>query len=247
MLRHRLAPSLRRQLNELPQSLDKTYERVIREIHSINQANARRLLHCLTVAKRALRVEELADVLAFDPDAADKGIPTNRAEWRWEDQEQAVLSACSGLISIVDSEGSRVVQFSPFSVKEFLTSKRLTTAGGDISRYHILPEPAHAILTQACLGVLLCLDDRADKQSAKDIPLAKYAAEHWVSHAQVENVATCVKHAMETLFNSEKPQFSAWLRIYCVDPPERTRVSFSPPAYVPLETPNTSIPRSAKR
>ena len=129
MLRHRLAPSLRRQLNELPQSLDKTYERIIREIHSINQANARRLLHCLTVAKRALRVEELAEVLAFDPDAADKEILTNRAKWRWEGQEQAMLSACSSLISIVDSEGSRVVQLSHFSVKEFLTSKASYNGG----------------------------------------------------------------------------------------------------------------------
>ncbi len=101
MLRHCLAPSLRRQLNELPQSLDETYERVLREIHPTNQSNARRLLHCIAVAKRPLRVEELAEVLAFDLDAADGEILTFHAEWRWEDQEQAVLSACSSLISIV--------------------------------------------------------------------------------------------------------------------------------------------------
>src|SRR6201996_6653612 len=164
MLRHSLAPSLRRQLNELPKSLDETYERVLKEIESTNQGrHARRLLHCLAVAIRPLSVGELAEVLAVDLDAAEGEIPTNHAEWRWEDQEQAVLSACSSLVSIVDSEGSRVVQFSHFSVKEFLTSKRLTTAGGDVSRYHILPEPAHTILTQACLAALLCLDDLADK------------------------------------------------------------------------------------
>jgi hypothetical protein len=172
MIRHCLAPSLRRQLNELPQSLDATYERILREIHPTNQGDARRLLHCLAVAERPLRVEELAEVLAFDLDAADGEMPRFHAEWRWEDQEQAVLSACSSLISIVGSEGSRVVQFSHFSVKEFLTSERLA-ASGELSQYRILLEPAHTILSQACLGVLLRLDDRVDEESAKEI--------HWRS------------------------------------------------------------------
>ena len=189
----------------------------------MNQGDSRRLLQCLTVAKRPLRVEELAEVLAYDLDGADGEIPTFHGEWRWEDQEQAVLSACSSLISIVDSGDSRVVQFSHFSVKEFLTSKRLAKRpaaadGEDVSQYHILPESAHTTLTQVCLGVLLRLDDQSDKESAKKIPLAEYAAEHWDSHAQMENVTSHVGHAMETLFDSDKPYFSAWLRIYCVDP-----------------------------
>jgi serine/threonine-protein phosphatase 6 regulatory ankyrin repeat subunit B len=217
VLRRCLAPNLRRRLNELPQSLDETYERVLREIHSTNQGDARRLLHCLAVAKQPLRVEELAEVLAYDLDAADGQIPRFHAEWRWEDQEQAVLSACSSLISIVDREGSRVVQFSHFSVKEFLTSKRLAAADGDVSQYHILPEQAHTTFTRACLGVLLRLDDHVDKERAKNIPLAEYAAEYWVSHAQVESVTSHVGHAMEILFDSKEPHFSAWLRIYCVD------------------------------
>ncbi|KAH9012613.1 hypothetical protein EDB83DRAFT_2300014 [Lactarius deliciosus] len=89
MLRHCLAPSLRRQLNELPKSLDETYERVLKEIESTNQGrHARRLLQCLTMAMRPLRVEELAEVLVFDLDRAKAEIPRFHAEWRWEDQEQ---------------------------------------------------------------------------------------------------------------------------------------------------------------
>ncbi|KAH9178051.1 hypothetical protein EDB89DRAFT_2239757, partial [Lactarius sanguifluus] len=126
LLRHCLAPSLRRQLNELPKSLDETYERVLKEIESTNQGrHARRLLQCLAVAIRPLHVEELAEVLAFDLDATKAEIPTYHAEWRWEDQEQAVLSACSSLIAVVGGNNSRVVQFSHFSVKEYLTSDRL--------------------------------------------------------------------------------------------------------------------------
>ncbi|KAH9055793.1 ankyrin repeat-containing domain protein [Lactarius deliciosus] len=229
MLRHCLAPSLRRQLNELPRSLDETYERVLKEIESTNQGrHARRLLQCLAVAIRPLRVEELAEVLAFDLDATKAKIPTFHAEWRWEDQEQAVLSACSSLITIVggDSDDSRVVLFSHFSVKEYLTSDRLATTSGDVSRYHIVSEPAHLILAQACLGALLNSDyctieeskDSSGENRAKTIPLLKYSAEHWVSHAQVGNVSSRVKDAMETLFDSDMPFFLEWKRICDIYP-----------------------------
>ncbi|KAH9052937.1 ankyrin repeat-containing domain protein [Lactarius deliciosus] len=222
VLRHCLAPSLRRQLNELPRSLDETYERVLKEIESTNQGrHARRLLQCLAMAMRPLHVEELAEVLAFDFEDAKAKIPTFRAEWRWEDQEQAVLSACSSLISIVggDSDDSRVVQFTHFSVKEYLTSHRLATASGDVSLYHIDPEPAHLILAQACLGVLLNSDDCGSSENrAKTIPLLKYSAEHWASHAQVGNVSSRLKDAMETLFDLNRPFFWAWKRVYDIFP-----------------------------
>ena len=212
MLKHCLAPSLRRQLNELPKGLDETYERILTEIESTSQGHhARRLLQCLAVAFRPLRAKELAEVLAFDPDEAEGSIPQYHPEWRWEDQEQAVLSACSGLISIVDSGESRVVQFSHFSVKEYLTSNRLSTASGDVSQYRILPEPAHLILARACIGVILSLDDiEIGAGMDKGIPLLKYAAEHWCSHAQVGNVSSFLKDAMEILFDLDKPFFSKW-------------------------------------
>jgi hypothetical protein len=139
MLRHCLAPSLRRQLNELPKSLDETYERVLKEIESTDQGrHAHRLLQCLVVAMRPLLVEELAEVLAFDPDVIEGEIPRFRPEWRWEDQEKAVLSACSSLIAIVSGKDSQVVQFSHFSVKEYLTSNRLATTSEDVSQYYIV-------------------------------------------------------------------------------------------------------------
>ena len=227
MLRHCLAPSLRDQLNALPKSLDATYERVLDEIHSTNQGrHAHRLLQCLTVAMRPLRVEELAEVLAFELDMAEGDLPKYHPEWRWEDQEHAVLSACSSLITIVDSGHSRVIQFSHFSVKEYITSERLSTASGDVSQYHIAMEPAHLILARSCFGVLLNLDtdreyndssDDSDEGSSQDndggMALLKYAAEHWTSHAQVGNVSSYLKDAMRTLFEPSKPYFAAWIWI----------------------------------
>ena len=203
---------MRRILEELPESLDETYQRILTEIRKSNQGHARRLLQCLVVAVRPLRVEELAEVLAVDFDS--DGIQKLNLSWRWEDQEEAVMSACSSLVMVVKDSDSRIVQFSHFSVKEYLTSDRLAESSRDVSCYHILLESAHTVLAQACLGVLLRLDDRIDRDSIKNFPLAQYAAEHWAKHAQYGNVASHIKAGMECLFDVDKPHFVTWLWIF---------------------------------
>ena len=216
-LRHSLPPSIRRTLDELPESLDETYERVLREIKRPNRDHARRLLQCLVAATRPLGVEELAEVLAVDFGDAE-GIPKLKLNWRWEDQEQALLTSCSSLITIVGTGFSRLVQFSHFSVKEFLTSPRLATSSGEVSHYHVDLEPAHTILAQACLSVLLQPDVRAKQNDVgKSSPLAQYAAEHWVTHAQFQSVSLPLRKAMEYLFDPDKPYFAAWLQLYDID------------------------------
>ena len=170
-------------------------------------------------------MEELAEVLAVNFDDED-GMPKLNPNWRWEDEEQALLSSCSSLIAIVESDVesgkapklSRIVQFSHFSVKEFLTSDRLASSSGDISRYHIVLEPAHTILAQACMSVLLRLDDRVEDGNIRNSsPLARYAAEHWVAHAQEEKVLSCLRKAMKYLFDVDKPYFAAWLQLFNID------------------------------
>jgi len=247
MLRRCLPPSIRRTLGELPESLDKTYERVLREIKKPNRDLAHRLLQCLVVAIRPLRVEELAEVLAVDFDDGE-GTAKLNPSWRWEDHEQALLSSCSSLISIVENvavdsdvrsdadvdidsdvdsdsdnneiqnDSSLVVQFSHFSVKEFLTSPRLASPSRDVSHYHIILEPAHTIMAQACLGILLRLDDGVEENvSGNSSPLAGYAARHWVAHAQFQNVSSRVQIAMGRLFDPDKPYFVAWRWLYDMD------------------------------
>ena len=203
--------NLRRTLEELPKSLDDTYKRILNEINNANRVHAYRLLQCLAVALRPLRVEELAEVLAFDLTAG--GMPKLNADWRWEDQEEAVLSACSSLVSVIIDDGSRVVQFSHFSVKEFLTSDRLASCLEEVSKFYIPSEPSHAILAQACLGVLLSLDDHADKDSVEQIPLYRYTAEYWAGHARVGNVESQIKDALDYFFDMDNPHFSALARI----------------------------------
>jgi ankyrin repeat protein len=210
--------------------LDETYERVLREIKKPNRDHAQRLLQCLVVAIRPLRVEELAEVLAVDFDDAE-GIPKLNPNWRWEDQEQALLTSCSSLIAIVHMGSSRVVQFSHFSVKEYLTSARLATSGQDVSRYRVVLGIAHTILAQACLSILLqpdkLIEESGVENNEKRSPLAVYAAEYWVRHAQFEDVASRIR-GIEDLFDPDRPYFTAWYQLYDIDtePPSDTSPFF---------------------
>ncbi|KAN0138119.1 Ankyrin repeat-containing domain protein [Lactarius tabidus] len=218
VLQHCFPQSIRRTLNELPNSLDETYERVLKEIGMANRGHAHRLLQCLTVAIRPLRVDELAEILALDFDVAEGMTPELNVDWRWKDQQRAVLSACSSLITLVDDGDSRVIQFSHFSVKEFLTSDRLSTSTSGVLHFHITPEPAHTTFAQACLATLLQLDGSSTNDQAEDrFPLARYASQHWVEHAQFGMVSSRIEDGMRRLFDPAQPYLASWLQLHDVD------------------------------
>ena len=191
---------------------------MLREIGTANQHFAYRLLQCLAVAIRPLSVEELAEILALDFDVAKEGIPELKEDWRSKDQREAILLTCSSLVSVVNDRSRRVVQFSHFSVKEFLISDRLATSSADISHFHILPEPAHTVIAKSCLGIQLRSNNGVgDTEAIRNSPLAKYAAEHWVDHARFEKVSTRLQVGMQRLFDLKLPYFKAWLKLYDVD------------------------------
>ncbi|KAH8989823.1 hypothetical protein EDB92DRAFT_2000915 [Lactarius akahatsu] len=109
ILRHCFPSSVLNILEELHESLDKTYEQLLREINQANREHAY-LLQSLTVAVHQLGVEERAEVLAVD----------FNADWRWEDNEGAVLSICSNLVTVVMDGHSRVALFFRSSMESFM-------------------------------------------------------------------------------------------------------------------------------
>jgi Ankyrin repeats (3 copies)/Ankyrin repeats (many copies) len=220
-------------LAELPDTLDETYERTLRDISKADAELARRLFQCVAVASRPLCIEELAEFLAFD--FKEGQIPEFREDWRLEDPVEAVLSTCSTLLSLINVDDSTIIQFSHFSVKEFLTSSRFAEKHDIIScRYHISMTAAHIVVAQACLGILLYLDENVTRDSLDKFPLVKYAAEHWFEHARSEGVSGSVEEGMRKLFDPRTPYLAIWLWIH--DPimiyqrPERP----SPPRGTPL-------------
>ena len=209
-LRRCLSPRIRRALDELPETLDETYERTLLDIDEENWEYAHRLFQCIVVARRPLRVEELAEFLAFKSEAG--GSLTFEGDWRPENARDTVLSTCSSLIAVVDVVGSPVIQFSHFSVKEYLTSNRI--AEGRVSRYYIPLEPAHLFVTQASLSLLLQLDKHVTKKIIEDLPLARYAGRYWTDHAKFGNVPSLTEDLIKRLFNPESHHFANWVWIY---------------------------------
>ena len=209
---------VRRILEGLPKTLDETYERILMGISAVNQKHAVCLLQCVTAAIRPLRVEELAVILSMDFDGGE-AIPKFGMNLHWEDHKRTVLTEYYGLVDVVLIDGSEVVRFSHQSVKDFLTSERLASSRGQLASYHIARESAHKILAQACVGDLLRLDVQIDKD-----PLAEYAAEFWVDHAQcwidharVENAPLQILDGMKLLFDAKQPHFEKWISLHDVD------------------------------
>src|SRR5580693_7117104 len=101
--------SIRKALNELPTTLADTYERALQGIPIEKRRHAHRLFQCLVAAIRPLRAIESAEIFAIDFESDGK---CNFMDcWRPENPEEAALSTCSTLITVIGDEGSRTIQF----------------------------------------------------------------------------------------------------------------------------------------
>ena len=209
-LRRCLPPRIRRALDELPETLDETYERTLLDIDDENWEYAHRLFQCIVVAQRPLHVEELAGFLASKSE--EGGSLTFEENWQPEDPRDMVLSTCSSLIAVVNVDGPEVIQFSHFSVKEYLTSYRI--AKSRVSRYYIPLESAHLFVTQACLALLIQLDEHATRKSIEKFPLARYAGQYWAKHAEFGDVSSHTEDLIKQLFDPKNYHFKNWVWIY---------------------------------
>lgn len=233
-LRFCIPPNIRRVLDQLPETLDATYERTLLGINKQAWEYAHRMFLCLVVSIRPLHVEELANLFAILSEDFNSG-------WLPDDPEDFILSTCSTFVSVVDVGGKKVVQFSHFSVREYLTSNRIANSE-HVSYFHILPKPSHTLLARACLSVLLQLGNGIDKSKLRNFPLVLYAAEHWVEHARFEDVSSDLRDEMGRLFEKNKPHLASWIWLYDLEknrrrdnlPPHPTQLDAVPLYYAAL-------------
>jgi hypothetical protein len=229
----------RHALAELPETLDETYERTLREISKANWELAHRLFQSVAVAFRPLRVEELTEFLALDFNAGP--TPRFNEGWRLEDPINVEQSTCPSFLTVVDIGGSQIIQFSHFSVKECLALSRLAEAKQEISRYHVSMTPAHTLVAKACLGILLHLDENVAKDAIQKFTLAPYAALYWFDHARIEGVSRNVEDGMNILLDSNKPHIAVWVSLHNIELPswklfKRVETPL-PPSGIPLHYP----------
>jgi len=239
-LRHCLPGRIRRALDELPKSLDETYERTLEDIGDQNWEYAHRLFQCVAAASRPLSIAELAEFLAFDFEA--ECIPEYLEDWRPEDPGHAVFSTCSSLLTVINVNDSRVVQFTHFSVKEYLVSTRIAKAKDVVSRFHVSMTSAHTMVAQACLGTLLHLDESITETGLEKYPLAQYAVAHWTSHSQFEDVSGNIQGGMERLFDPRNRHVSIFQRLWIYAPASGTLHSNQPGHYMHYTPQDSATP-----
>ena len=88
----RIANDVYQRLESLPRGLDETYDRILSKIQDEDSKWAVRILECLAFSARLMTLEEVAEVVAFNPDSRqfDQRLP----------DPLAILDICSSLITI---------------------------------------------------------------------------------------------------------------------------------------------------
>lgn len=186
-------PAVRRMLQTLPNDLNETYDRILQKIPMPRVPNAIKLLQLLVFSKRSLRLEEVIDAVATEPDTD----PPFDAEDRITPPD-AIMGYCSHLVRITIvqrdefaySEGEyktvyrqeKMVQLAHSSVREYLLLNRVENP------YHhrFEEKTANSKISQICLAYLWTASEASRTSSKADkFPLAVFAAEYWPKHARI--------------------------------------------------------------
>ena len=141
----------------LPQTLEETYDRILDTISDTYKSDVRVILQWLTLSKRPMRLEEVAEIVAFDATCtsfdADRRL-LNPLE---------VLTMCSSLVVVnetyyYDSEYSDTkilineLRLAHFTVKDYLLSQGLQQSRN--SYYRIEEKSSSLQIAKACLTYL---------------------------------------------------------------------------------------------
>ncbi|KAJ7441278.1 hypothetical protein B0H11DRAFT_1624932, partial [Mycena galericulata] len=158
-------------LKALPNSLNDSYDNVIRQIDGQNAENKRIAHMALTWvanARRPLKVLELQTALAVEP--GSKSL--NEANVLDVD---TILAVCAGLI-IKDEQLSvvRLVHYTTQQYLDHIQPWKFPNAQTEITR---------SLLTYLAFDEVRVLDPFQTKQDAKNLPLLQYAQDYCLMHA----------------------------------------------------------------
>lgn len=210
-------------LEELPKTLDGTYERILGNIEAGEVDEARSILQWLAFSERPLTLEEVAEA-AIMKVGGDPIDPGNDRLYN----PREVLRICQSLISLSrenlticgERKDCEVVRFAHFSVKEYLLSDRISK--GSAGAFSLSAKSSHMQIAECCLSILLQNNEKRDfPPEPEDLPLLRYSAEFWFKHVQ-----KCGRDAdhkeplagrMTSLFGGSSITFKNWLSIYDIN------------------------------
>ena len=142
-------------LEKLPPGLFKLYDRMWSSIASSRQNICTRILEYLSMACRALTLQELVPLVGCWPHA-DSLIT--------ETQLRDLIGSCAPLFRITD----QTVRLVHESLRDYIKNRVLPTGA------RFMPEKTHAQLAEACILSF----------TQRESPLAQYARSFWLEHAR---------------------------------------------------------------
>lgn len=201
---------LRQVLDSLPDTLDETYERILCGINPLHKQDVLRVLQWLTVAKRHLSIEEVAEIFTLGTNYHARFEIENRLA-----EPKDILSTCSSLVTF--SKIPRYVKISSYyqyfnsktyvnlahySVKEYLVSNRICSSPA--ASFSINENLSHATIADMCLRYIqqlevpnsVILETKCGypgmiyqeawfpdlNEFITRFPLAKYSTRFWYEH-----------------------------------------------------------------
>jgi hypothetical protein len=167
-----------------------------------------------------MKIEEIAETITVD--FSEEG-PVFNQDKRYTDPRD-VLERCSSFVS--ESEGNfswlnlhsrfstmstGLIKLSHFSVKVYLLST--------VQEYfRIDRKTSNSKISQISIAYLLQFDDDSlPLTMLESMPLAQYAAENWIDHAEWGGMDSTVLRLILHLFTSESAPLKNWIRMCDID------------------------------
>ncbi|THY22242.1 hypothetical protein D6D02_00931 [Aureobasidium pullulans] len=195
---------IERQLDNLPKTLEGTYDRILNDLDDFELREAQRLLALICFSRRPLTLPEVVDALAVDFEDPDQGPfdPSYRVK-----DPMAVLDYCSGLITLMQKRrvnaprwrDNPVIALAHFSVDQYLRPKPNEWRFGG-------PTAAHALIARTCLRYLLYFDslDNYSKTIMREYSFLYFAARNFPYHLRLSGYDEKAMDLAWRLVNTEK-------------------------------------------
>ncbi|KAK6449599.1 hypothetical protein FP744_10005849 [Trichoderma asperellum] len=168
---------IREALQSLPDGLSATYDRMLLSISPNFQPRVMNSLKWLAFSLKPIEVDWLSEIFTFRPDNTISPDGTEKL-FRASD----VVKYFSSLVVVAD----RKVRLAHFSIKEYLTSTKITD--GPAAAFGFTEIDAHLHIAHSCLAYhLLHADDIKDEPQFRNKPevLYSYTSRQWAWHLEM--------------------------------------------------------------
>ena len=198
-------------LENLPVTLEATYDRILSSIPSADALDAVKLLLWLAFAEHPLHIDHLAILVEFNMEHKEFDSDARLTS------SLDVLKICSSLVTRMSDN---TVQLAHASVKTYIVKKPRIVLPSMIMD----PSIGHSFVGECCLAYMLCSESRESHSNAiliqpesKEIyesSLIRYSARYWPKHILAANQEQAVIEQMKRLFDITSSAFQNWVIIH---------------------------------